>query len=156
MKEYCEFFTSETGILKITASNDAVLSVSFVDTAEEDAPNPVTRACAAQLSEYFSGQRKEFQLNLDPQGTPFQRTVWAVLCRIPYARTKSYQEIAAAIGNRNAVRAIGQANRRNPIAIIIPCHRVIQKGGGIGGYNGGPEIKKQLLALEAGHKSSAS
>lgn len=156
MKEYCEFFTSAIGILKITASQDAICSVSFVDADGQDDPNPMTHACAKQLSEYFSGQRKEFQLKLDPQGTPFQRTVWAVLCRIPYARTKTYQEIAAAVGNRNAVRAVGQANKNNPIAILIPCHRVIQKSGGIGGYNGQPWRKERLLALETGYKSSAS
>lgn len=150
MKEYCEFFTSEIGLLKITASDVAILSVSFTDVSEQENPNPVTRACAKQLSEYFSGIRKEFTLNLDPQGTPFQRTVWAVLCRIPFGRTKSYQEIAAAVGNRRAVRAIGQANKNNPIAILIPCHRVIQKGGGIGGYSGQPWRKERLLRLE-GH-----
>ncbi len=156
MKEFCEFLTSSVGILEIIASVDAVTSVSFVDTAGQENANPVTRACAKQLAEYLAGRRKEFQLKLEPEGTPFQRSVWAVLCRIPYGHTKSYQDIAAAIGNRNSVRAVGQANKRNPIAIIIPCHRVIQKGGGIGGYNGKPECKKQLLALESGQRSSAS
>jgi methylated-DNA-[protein]-cysteine S-methyltransferase len=156
MKKYCEFLSSVIGIIKIMASDDAVLSVSYAESMEQDVPNPVTRACAKQLTEYFSGQRRDFQLKLDPQGTPFQRSVWAVLNRIPYAQTKSYQEIAAAMGNRNLVRAVGQANKNNPIAIIIPCHRVIQKSGGVGGYNGAPWRKEKLIALEAGYKSSAS
>lgn len=101
-----------------------------------------------QLLEYFSGKRRVFTLPLAPAGTGFQRRVWQALCRIPYGETVSYQAVARAIGNEKAVRAVGQANHRNPIPIIIPCHRVIGKGGALVGYGGGLKIKETLLAME--------
>ena len=155
MKQFCEFITSKIGILKITASDDAILSIWFSEKAEKDNPNPLTNMCAAQLAEYFSGLRRTFQLNINPQGTPFQQAVWMELARIPYAQTRSYKDIAEAVGNPKAVRAIGQANKRNPIAIIIPCHRVIQKNGTPGGYNGQPWRKELLLKHEASFAQSS-
>ncbi len=103
-----------------------------------------------QLEEYFAGERREFELDLAPSGTPFQLSVWRALCAIPYGETASYGEIAAAVGQPGAARAVGGANNRNPIAIIVPCHRVIGASGSLTGYGGGLPRKRQLLALEAG------
>jgi O-6-methylguanine DNA methyltransferase len=104
-----------------------------------------------QLQEYFRGERKQFQMTLDLRGTPFQQRVWKALREIPYGETRSYGEIAVAVGNPHAVRAVGQANGKNPIPIIVPCHRVIQSDGKLGGFGGGLDLKEILLALEARH-----
>ena len=101
-----------------------------------------------QLEEYFDGGRTEFDLPLAPAGTPFQREVWALLQRIPYGATTTYGEMAAQLGNPNASRAVGAANGRNPISIVIPCHRAIGKNGTLTGYAGGLEMKRKLLDLE--------
>ena len=101
-----------------------------------------------QLSEYFAGTRRTFELALSPRGTPFQLKVWEALRAIPYGTTISYGELAARIGNRNASRAVGLANGRNPIAIIVPCHRVVGAGGKLTGYGGGLDNKRVLLDLE--------
>ena len=102
-----------------------------------------------ELTEYFAGQRKSFDLPLEPKGTAFQQSVWRALCEIPYGETVSYGQIAERIGNKKACRAVGMANNRNPIAIIIPCHRVIGAGGKLTGYAGGLDKKEFLLELEA-------
>lgn len=101
-----------------------------------------------QLNEYFAGKRKIFDLPVDGKGTAFQKTVWRELQKIPYGETRSYEDIAVAIGNKKAVRAIGQANGRNPIMIVVPCHRVIRKNGDISGFACGVEAKRYLLNLE--------
>jgi methylated-DNA-[protein]-cysteine S-methyltransferase len=101
-----------------------------------------------QLNEYFAGNRQNFQLPLKCNGTVFQNRVWSELQKIPYGETRSYEDIAIGIGNKKAVRAIGQANNKNPIMIIIPCHRVIHKNGSIGGFGCGIDTKKYLLDLE--------
>ncbi len=103
-----------------------------------------------QLEEYFARERREFELDLAPSGTPFQLSVWRALCAIPYGETASYGEIAAAVDQPGAARAVGGANNRNPIAIVVPCHRVIGASGSLTGYGGGLPRKEQLLALEAG------
>ena len=100
------------------------------------------------LDEYFEGKLQTFSLNLSPQGTAFQRQVWDALLQIPYGETRSYQDIARTIGNPKAVRAVGGSNARNPIAIIIPCHRVIGASGKLTGYAGGLQYKRALLDLE--------
>lgn len=102
----------------------------------------------SQLWAYFAGELREFDLSLTPQGTPFQLRVWAVLQTIPYGETVSYRELAQQLGDGKAVRAVGAANGRNPIAIIIPCHRVIGSDGSLTGYGGGLERKEALLSLE--------
>lgn len=104
-----------------------------------------------QLEEYFSGRRKSFSLPLAPQGTDFMKNVWQCLCAIPFGETRSYREIAAAAGNPKASRAVGLANNRNPIPLIIPCHRVIGSNGKLTGYRGGLETKQQLLEIEQKH-----
>ncbi len=101
-----------------------------------------------QLQEYFRGERREFDLPLAPKGTPFQQRVWNALLEIPYGRAVSYGEIARRLGNPNAMRAVGLANGRNPIPVIIPCHRVIGANGSLTGYGGGLPIKRKLLSLE--------
>ena len=101
-----------------------------------------------QLNEYFAGKRKIFDLPVDSKGTAFQKAVWRELQKIPYGETRSYEDIAGAIGNKKAVRAIGQANGRNPIMIVVPCHRVIRKNGDISGFACGVEAKRYLLNLE--------
>ena len=104
--------------------------------------------CVRQLDKYFAGKLLKFSLDLAPQGTLFQREVWDALLQIPYGETRSYQDIAHAIGNPKAVRAVGNSNARNPIAIIIPCHRVIGANGKLTGYAGGLAYKRALLDLE--------
>lgn len=103
-----------------------------------------------QVNEYLTGRRKQFDVPLKYQGTQFQQSVWQELQKIPYGETRSYQEIAAVIGNEKAVRAVGQANNKNPILLIIPCHRVIHKSGDISAFACGVEVKRYLLELEKG------
>ncbi len=109
---------------------------------------PLIQEAFRQLSEYLKGERKTFDLPLNPKGTEFQKRVWNALCEIPYGETRSYKQIAEAIGNPKAVRAVGMANNRNPITIVVPCHRVIGADGKLVGYGGGLEMKEFLLRLE--------
>jgi O-6-methylguanine DNA methyltransferase len=106
------------------------------------------QSAAKQLTEYLAGKRREFELALDLRGTEFQLAVWRALCAIPYGETISYAEQARRVGRPNAPRAVGAANGANPIAIIVPCHRVVNADGKLGGYGGGLPLKKRLLALE--------
>ena len=116
-----------------------------VELAPGFAPN---REAVRQILEYLAGKRREFALPLDLRGTPFQLQVWQQLLEIPYGETRSYGEIARAIGRPGAMRAVGGANGANPVALVVPCHRVVQSGGRLGGYRGGVELKARLLALE--------
>lgn len=111
---------------------------------------PLLRVARTQLLEYLSGARRSFDLPLDPAGTAFQRSVWEALRAIPYGQTRTYGEMAAAVGRPRAVRAVGQANHVNPLPIFIPCHRVVGKNGALTGYAGGLDLKGALLALESG------
>lgn len=111
----------------------------------------VHREAFTQLEQYFNGSRTQFDIPLNPQGTPFQKKVWNELRKIEYGHTKSYEDIAISISQPTAYRAVGMANGKNPIPIIIPCHRVIQKDGKLGGYSGGVKIKEVLLDLEKGN-----
>lgn len=113
----------------------------------EESPEHTAAVCQ-QLAEYFSGARQGFDLPLAPEGTEFQRRVWEELSRIPFGETRNYGEIAQAIGNPKASRAVGAANGRNPIPIVVPCHRVIGADGSLTGFGGGLETKQRLLALE--------
>ena len=117
--------------------------------SETDPANPLIRQVSDQLAEYFDGERKEFALPLDLGGTPFQMRVWEALQTIPFGKTITYAELARRAGSPGAFRAAGAANGKNPVAIIVPCHRVINTGGGLGGYGGGIDVKRRLLALEA-------
>jgi methylated-DNA-[protein]-cysteine S-methyltransferase len=114
------------------------------------AETPLIKKAAAQIEEYLAGKRKKFTLPLVMHGTEFQTAVWQALQDIPYGKTRSYKEIAAAIGRPRAVRAVGMANHRNPISIIVPCHRVIGHDGSLVGYGSGLPLKRRLLELEQG------
>jgi methylated-DNA-[protein]-cysteine S-methyltransferase len=130
--------------------NDRPFSIRFekMDKKKEDREHPVLNEVARQLTEYFRGDRRAFQLPLHLGGTPFQKEVWQALRRIPYGHTSSYGQLARAIGRGGAWRAVGLANSRNPLPIIIPCHRVIGVSGRLTGFAGGLETKAKLLALE--------
>ncbi|HUL32050.1 MAG TPA: methylated-DNA--[protein]-cysteine S-methyltransferase [Thermodesulfobacteriota bacterium] len=104
-----------------------------------------------QLKKYLKGELRHFDCKLDFKGTPFQKKVWSALARIPYGRTRSYKDIAKSIGHPKAFRAVGNANGRNSIPLIVPCHRVIESNGGMGGFGHGVKVKKRLLAFEKGH-----
>ncbi len=153
---YC-FFQSMLGIIKLTEFEGFLTGAEFVENNPEteqfctdfkQQSNPLLKATCEQLDEYFEGRREIFNLALKPQGTVFQRSAWEALLRIPYGETRSYLQQAQSLNNPKAIRAVGQANSRNPIAIIIPCHRVIGKNGTLTGYAGGLDRKTQLLELE--------
>lgn len=135
------------GPLTLQADEAAVTAIRFGAGGAQDT-SPLLDAAEAQLREYFAGARRTFDLPLAPHGTAFQQRVWAALRAIPYGETRTYGELAAAIGSPNASRAVGMANHRNPISIVIPCHRVIGANGTLTGYAGGLEVKRKLLALE--------
>ncbi|MBL6078017.1 methylated-DNA--[protein]-cysteine S-methyltransferase [Belnapia sp. T18] len=143
---------SPLGEITVFEEGGAILALDWGRAygAGNPAPTPLLREAAAQLHDYFDGKRVRFELPLAPQGSTFRQSVWAALCRIPPGQTRSYIDIAREIGC-GSPRAIGQANGANPIPIIIPCHRVVAAGGGIGGYSGegGIATKRFLLALEA-------
>ena len=135
------------GPLTLEADENAVTAIRFSAGGAQDA-SPLLDAAEAQLREYFAGARRTFDLPLAPHGTAFQQRVWTASRTIPYGETRTYGELAAAIDSPNPSRAVGMANHRNPIPIIIPCHRVIGANGTLTGYAGGLEIKRRLLALE--------
>jgi methylated-DNA-[protein]-cysteine S-methyltransferase len=152
--QYCRL-QSPLGILLLAGDDGGLRILHFekpgrewpVPPAWEETEKPFQEA-ARQLQAYFLGKLRAFDLPLAPQGTPFQLKVWKALRRIPYGETRSYLDIAERLGDSKAVRAVGAANGRNPIAIIIPCHRVIGSNGSLTGYGGGIESKARLLALE--------
>jgi O-6-methylguanine DNA methyltransferase len=146
---------SPVGRLRLVEADGALVAVRFLDRPEEPPGGSVLDpgACAKarrQLDEYFDGKRQAFDLVLALDGTPFQRRVWEALCRIPFGTTISYRALAERIGQPTAVRAVGLANGRNPIAIVVPCHRVIGADGSLTGYGGGLDRKRYLLGLEQG------
>ncbi len=146
---------SPVGPLLLAGDDASLHAVEFVNGRKPPRLNPAWKKdskpfveAVCQLLAYFSGELKDFNLPLAPQGTQFQLAVWEKLCDIPYGETISYGELAKRIGNPNASRAVGLANGSNPIPIIIPCHRVIGSNGKLTGYGGGLPIKEKLLALE--------
>ncbi len=153
---------SPIGPLRIIASDAGIRAVLWPKEPEGrvrlDEPvrpageHPIARATARQLTEYFAGERTEFDLPLDPTGTEFQQACWSALRRIPYGATAGYAEQAAMIGKPTAARAVGAADGRNPISIIVPCHRVVASDGSLTGFAGGLEIKRWLLDHEAEHR----
>lgn len=150
MKQY--LLNSKIGPLYFVATDSALRgifwkkqSAPFIQSFKECA---VLERAVRQVEEYLDGKRSQFDLPLEPIGTEFQRKVWRELARIPYGKTISYTELARKIRNERAVRAVGTANGRNPLSLVIPCHRVIAADGTLGGYAGGLEIKKRLLELE--------
>ena len=144
---------SPLGPLRVAVNGSgAVVAVSFVDGIEDREGDPRCAPVLAQLQEYFRGERREFEVDLDLAGTDFELRVWDELRQIPYGTTTTYGEIARRIGDPEAGRAVGVANARNPIAILVPCHRVIGSDGDLTGYAGGLDRKKWLLDHESGQE----
>lgn len=144
---------SPLGILAIWGNGRAICAVKLGDysagSGDAGGGDPLLNEASRQLRQYFAGERREFDLPLHPAGTPFQCRVWDQLRRIPFGETISYGELARRVGNPAASRAVGAANGRNPIPIIVPCHRVIGSDGSMTGFGGGVERKRALLGLEA-------
>lgn len=154
--KYCETSTPIGGLL-LTGDGNALSGISFqnghhpgaIPESWQRAEEPF-RDAIAQLAAYFAGRLTRFDLALAPEGTPFQREVWSALTEIPYGETVSYSELARRIGRPAATRAVGAANGKNPLPIVVPCHRVIGADGSLTGFGGGISIKRRLLDLEAG------
>jgi methylated-DNA-[protein]-cysteine S-methyltransferase len=148
---------SPVGKLKLVASDQGLVAVLWerekpfrvrLDEMVPDEQHPILLQTERQLGEYFAGQRKDFSVPLDMRGTRFQKNVWEALLAIPFGETRSYGQLAKQLGNAGASRAVGAANGRNPISIIVPCHRVIGSTGKLTGFGGGLDVKAQLLELE--------
>jgi len=155
MGHVCKTVASPVGALTLVASDKGLTAILWenddrvrLSPMTEEAGHPVLVAAELQLAEYFAGARKAFDLPLDFQGTDFQKQVWAALLTIPFGETRSYAEIARAIGRPTACRAVGAANGKNPISIVAPCHRVIGGNGTLTGFAGGLKAKEYLLGLE--------
>ncbi len=149
--KHCMMIPSVLGKLLLEEEDGKIVCLLFerdIPANVEQSDTPTLRKTAQELSEYFAGNRKEFDIPLNPKGTDFQKSVWNALCTIPYGKTMSYGQVAAQIGNPKASRAVGMANNKNPIPILIPCHRVIGANGKLVGYGGGIWIKQKLLELE--------
>jgi methylated-DNA-[protein]-cysteine S-methyltransferase len=150
MKSIC-YYDSPIGRLRIAEDGTGITEITLLRSEAEATAQYETellKTAVRQLEEYFAGRRKEFDLPLSLKGTPFQLSVWEALRTIPYGRTCSYQQIAAQVGNAKACRAVGMANNRNPVMIVVPCHRVIGKNGAMVGFGCGLEVKEYLLGLE--------
>jgi methylated-DNA-[protein]-cysteine S-methyltransferase len=157
MTTFCKTIESPIGLLKLCSDEQSLLSVCFNGEDLEqlgEYPEILTEA-QKQLEEYFSGVRQDFELRLNPQGTDFQRSVWDQVVKVKYGTTMSYVEIARKLGSENFSRAIGMANGRNPLPIIIPCHRIIGNNGKLTGYAGGLDRKKWLLLHELSHSENS-
>ncbi len=144
------FLDTPIGTLRIEAGEDGIHAVRrmFTPPTEAPRPNDATRRAAAQLREYFAGTRRAFNLPLAPEGTDFQRAVWAALTEVPWGETTSYAALARAVGRPGAARAVGGAVGANPLLILIPCHRVLRIDGALGGFSAGLDAKRILLARE--------
>ena len=144
-------YDTEIGRIKISEKEGKIIGLVFSDSKKENEIEKETdyiRRTYLQLKEYLSGKRKSFDIEIEMIGTEFQKKVWKELLNIPYGETRSYKDIATAIENEKACRAVGNANNKNPIAIIVPCHRVVGSNGCMTGYAGGIDIKEKLLKIE--------
>jgi methylated-DNA-[protein]-cysteine S-methyltransferase len=157
MTHFYKILKSPVGALKLVSSEQGLAAILWendnlkrlpLSSLQEDINHPILLAAESQLNDYFAGKLKQFSLQLDAKGTPFQKQVWQALSTIPFGETRTYGQIAKQIGNPKAVRAVGAANSRNPISIIVPCHRVIGSNGKLTGFAGGLDIKAYLLAIE--------
>jgi methylated-DNA-[protein]-cysteine S-methyltransferase len=163
-KAWIAMLPSPVGELRLVATDDGLADIVFPDSrgaAISPVPvgasasiddHPMLALAAAQLGEYFAGRRHAFSVKLDPHGTAFQQRVWGALSTIPYGETRTYAQIARAIGKPTAMRAVGAANGRNPLPIIVPCHRVIGADGTLTGFGGGLDTKQWLLDHERRHR----
>jgi methylated-DNA-[protein]-cysteine S-methyltransferase len=158
MNYYCKTMPSVLGKLKLVATDKGLAAILWendnprrvrLGSLSENKKHPILLRAERQLKEYLGGKRKVFSVRLNPLGTEFQNRVWSALKTIPFGQTRSYGQIARQIGNPKAVRAVGAANGRNPISLIVPCHRVIGASGKLIGFAGGLEIKQRLLAMES-------
>ena len=143
-----KLIATDQGLAAILWEDDRPGRVPLTGLVEDFNHHPVLTEIDRQLEEYFAGTRRTFTLQLDAVGTPFQKAVWAALAAIPFGETRSYGQLAKQVGNPKAVRAVGAANGRNPISIVVPCHRVIGASGKLVGFAGGLKNKAYLLALE--------
>jgi methylated-DNA-[protein]-cysteine S-methyltransferase len=148
-----QFMDTPLGTLRLVSDGTYLVSIEFEgrhghSAGDQEIRDPVLSSCASQLEEYFAGERDTFDLPLAAGGTEFQRAVWTALADIPYGELRSYRDIATAIDKPAAVRAVGAANGRNPLPIVVPCHRVIGSDGSLTGFAGGLEAKTRLLQLE--------
>lgn len=150
-KMFKAYYHSEIGEIEVTGTEVGIISVDFTDEkfSENSELHPCLKECIAQIDQYFKGKRKDFSVNILMQGTDFQKKVWKQLTKIPFGKKVSYRDISTAIGNKNACRAVGSANAKNPVSIIVPCHRVIGNDGKLTGYGGGIWRKDWLLKHEA-------
>ncbi len=148
--KYCFCYPIGICQLWICEEDNFITKVSFRKPAEDykEEETNLIRETIRQIEEYLDGQRTEFRLPLNPKGTAYQKSVWNALLNVNYGETRTYKQIAEAIGNPKSCRAVGMANNKNPIAIIIPCHRIIGSNGELTGYAGGLDIKEKLLTLE--------
>ena len=160
MTLFCNEIESPLGKLKLVASASALVAVLWqqerpnrVELAmrQPDPRQPILIDTERQLREYFTGTRNEFDLPLEPAGTEFQKRVWRALREIPFGQTRTYLDLAKSIGSAKAVRAVGAANGKNPLSIVVPCHRVVGSNGALTGFAGGLEVKAKLLTHEACH-----
>jgi len=147
---YKAYFNSPVGIIEVESTEDAVVAINFVEREGEPSGNipPVMSQCLAELYEYFAGKRKSFSVRLNPEGTVFQKKVWNELLNIPFGKTSSYLALAKSIADEKSIRAVGGANGKNKIAILVPCHRVIGSNNELVGYAGGKWRKQWLLEHE--------
>ncbi len=149
LKKYINYYKFPIGIIELIVSDTCVISLNYVNTEKNPTnKNKILEDLIFQLDEYFQGKRKDFNIVYELQGTKFQKEVWNSLKKIPYGKTCSYEDVAIDIGNEKASRAVGNANNKNPLSIIIPCHRVIGKNKTLTGYAGGLHIKEWLLEHE--------
>jgi methylated-DNA-[protein]-cysteine S-methyltransferase len=154
---------SPVGALTLVATDDGLAAILWeadrprrvrLNLDAEESGHPLLVETERQLEEYFAGRREQFTVTLDPSGTLFQRRVWSALLTIPFGETRSYAQIARQIGKPTATRAVGAANGRNPISIVVPCHRVVGSTGDLTGFAGGLDVKAHLLAFEGAQRST--
>lgn len=162
MNLVCKFMQSPVGKLKLVASEKGLVAILWenddprlvaLDDLRENDRQPILVETERQLKEYFEGKRQRFSIPLDMRGTPFQKSVWEGLLAIPFGETRSYGQLAKQLGRPNAMRAVGAASGRNPISIVVPCHRVVGSSGKLTGFAGGLEAKAHLLEIESGNGS---
>lgn len=139
---------TDAGLTHVLFEGQQPSDVGLPDDLPEAAEHPMLAAAATQLGEYFAGRRREFEVTLDLRGTDFQKDAWRALAAVPYGETRSYRDQAEAIGRPGAFRAVGAANGRNPIPVILPCHRIVGADGSLTGFAGGLDTKRRLLNLE--------
>ena len=165
MPLFYKFADTPVGKLKLVASDQGLVAILWendrphrvrLSELVENPQHPILVETERQLAEYFAGKRQDFDISLDMRGTPFQKNVWEALLAIPFGETRSYGQLARQLGNPNATRAVGAANGRNPISIIVPCHRVIGSSGSLTGFAGGLDTKSRLLDLENPNTKSAT